>query len=55
LRYDALWVLEGGLAVLENSKSSGKRPREFTDAKRPEIALRDVALWVLEGGLAVLE
>ena len=38
-----------------NSKSSGKRPREFADAKRPEIALRDVALWVLEGGLAVLE
>ena len=28
---------------------------EFTDAKRPEIALRDVVLWVLEGGLAVLE
>ena len=55
MRYDALWVLEGGLAVLENSKSSGKRPREFTDAKRPEIALRYDALWVLEGRLAVLE
>ena len=43
--------------MMQNYKTAYPRTTsgEFTDAKRPEIALRDVALRVLEGGLAVLE